>query len=735
MNDSKWTQLRGDGATQKCPPDLLANFKNEFDQLCTDAGNGANDRRQVSDDTRFCRWPGQSPDGKKHAEANNGEPAFPFEGASDRRERTADGITNEQVIIIMAALMRANFSFMGVPGRRTRANDQLASRLLTLWEWVRTNQLGTEWFVEWTKFVQWRQGDSPALAFMQVSWHQETALKLVTIAAEDVMEKALAEISADGTPPAPEDQLDLADLLVNEARDEERASLIGALWPEIRPDSAKRAALALRTEAEASFPYPTPIENRLKLKARRLFYDIFIPENTTDLKRARMVYVREWFTETELRAREAKGDFEQGFLDGILQHEGESGWKHWTRYRETGEWSDKPERRDWDKQAQRGLYEIITVMYSACNTDGIPGTYAVEYSAFVDTPATKQELIDYNLGTHRYPFVCSQREILTDKLWDSRGNSELSATEQNALKILHDMFTDNAQLSTVPPLEVPAARPKMAIVWKPMGQIRVTRSGEVKPMPTPQFPQAAGEMMRTVRDGLARYFGQMAESNPADLVRLYQQNLVDFMMLPVAEVMWMGLSLAQQFLPDEVLADILAEPGATYDRDAAEQDPFRVEASFEAGMLSLDYMKTVGDMITSYVLKWDTQQTVPRDEAVKWFLGGISPRLAARLTRPLEEANQSEVTDEENNFTKIASGQEPAIMEDGQNFQLRRETLLGIGQKNPEAFQALAPASRRILETRLKHFDFMLAQQQNAVIGLTGTQPALNAGTAPAAAA
>ena len=730
MKETKWTQIRGDGATQPCPPELLAKLKTEFDQLCTDAGNGANDRRQIADDTRFCRWPGQSPDGKKYAENNNGQPAFPFEGASDRRERTADNITNEQVIIIMAALMRANISFFGIPGQQTRANDELASRLGALWEWLVRNQLGTEWFVEWTKFAQWRQGDSPALAFMQVGWHQETALKLVTIAAEDVMEKALAAIGQQGQPPTPEDELDLADLLVNEARDEERAQLLAALWPEIRDDTAKKAAKALRTQAEATFPYPTIVENRLKIKARRLFHDLFIPENTTDLKRGRMLFVREWFDETQLRERDAKGDFEPGFLTEILKHEGQSGWKHYSRYRINGEWGDAPMQREWDHNAQRGLYEIITVMFPSCNADGIPGTYSVEYNAFVDVPATKQTLLEYKIGRHRFPFVDSRREILTDKLWDSRGNSELSATEQHALKILHDMFTDNAQLSTVPPLEVPASRPKMAIVWKPMGQIRVQRSGEIKPMPTPQFPQAAGEMMKVVREGLARYFGQIADSNPADLVRLYQQNLVDFFMLPVAEVMWMSLSLAQQYLPDEVLADILGQPGQPVDRSDADQDAFRVEASFEAGMLSLDYMKTVGDMITNFVLKWDTQQTVPRDQAVKWFLGGISPQLAARLTRPLDQANQSEITDEENNFTKIASGQEPPMLEDGQNFQLRRETLLGIGQKNPQAFQALTPASRAILETRLKHFDFQIQQQQNAITGLTGAKPALEQGAA-----
>ena len=128
---------------------------------------------------------------------------------------------------------------------------------------------------------------------------------------------------------------------------------------------------------------------------------------------------------------------------------------------------------------------------------------------------------------------------------------------------------------------------------------------------------------------------------------------------------------------------------------------------------------------------------------VKWYLGQLSRRLANRLTRPVDAANQSEIDDEEANFTKIAAGVEPPMLEEGQNYALRRQTLLGIGQKNPEAFRKLTPQSWAILEARLKHFDGMLEQQKNAVIGRTMAAPALpeapqaaapDAGAAPAAA-
>lgn len=731
-NDTKWNQLRADGGTQPCTAEQLTQLKTTFTQMCRDAGSYVNDRRELAENTRKSLWPGQSLDGKKHAIALGGKAAFPFEGASDSRNRTADNITNEQVQIIMAALMRFNLGFTGVPGANSLKNDQVAAKLSALWEYVERNQLGAEWFVEWTKFCQWRQGDSPAVGIMQVYWHQERALRPETITTDDFIARAQAAGLAQGIETGPEDVLDLTDLSANPARLEELAGLLQTLWPDLPKGRAAKVAAALQTDATATFPYPYVAENRLRIKARRLFHDIFWPENTTDPQRARRIDVREWFTKEELREMDARGDFKPGFLDEVLKHEGTSAWQHYTYYNQFGEFTDSLVQRPWNKEKQRGLYELITTFYRASNADGIPGTYSVQWHHAVEIAGTDQELLDYRLPGRRYPFVISAREILSDSLWESRGNSELSATEQNALKILHDMFMDHAQLNTIPPLEVPLNRPKLALLWAPLSQIKTNRPGEIRPMPTMPFPQSADAMMKHVKEGLARYFGQIAETNPTDLVRLYQQSLVDFMLIPVAEAMTLGLQLCLQFMDEADLAQILGTDGMEL---AAEQKSdtvrFRCELDFEAGMLSLDFMKQVGAMISEFVLKWDTESTVPRDVLVKWFLGQLSRRLANRLTRPVQDANQSEIDDEEKNFTKIAAGVEPPMMEDGQNYALRRQTLLDIGTKNPDAFRALPPKNWAILEARLKHFDGKLEQQKNAVIGRTMAAPALDA---PAAA-
>lgn len=731
---AQWDQLKGDGGTQVCSPTQLTNLKNEFQQLCKDAGFGVNDRRQIADDVRFCRWTGQSPDGRKHDNALLGKAAFPFDGSSDKRERTADAIANEQVTILMSALLRANIGFRGVKGE----DDPLGDALSLLWEWVLSDQVGPEWLMEWTKFAQWRQSDSPAVGIMQIYWHQERALRPEHVTAEDVMQKALAAAQTMQMQVTPEAQADLQDLMTNPARTVELAGLIGGLWDELTPGRAKKVAEQLQTQGDASFPYPYICENRLKVKARRMFDDIFIPENTpTDFnKRARVIYVREWFTRAELEEREAMGDFQPEFLAKVLEHEGETGWQHLTRWdAQTGEYAEMPARRDWNKDRQRGHYELITAIFKASNTEGIPGIYSVVYHANVEIPGSKLELIDYKIPGGKYFFVGSSRELLTDRLWDSRGISELAMTEQNALKQLHDSFLDHAQLSTVPPIKVPRSRPKLALVIKPMVLIKEDRPGEIAWMQPPAYPQTNENTRKDIREGLARYFGQMSDTNPPDLIRLYMEHLVNFFLVAVGEAVSMGMRLCAQYLDDETIAAVVGEDQVALVRSIdAEDAVFRCELDFEAGMLSLDFMEKVGTMITNFVLPWDTQSTVQRDVLVRWFLTAISKTLKSRLVRPVTEANQSEADDEENNFTKIAAGIEPPMMEEGQNWALRKQTLLGIGQKNPEAYKKLTPASLQILEARLKHLGGMEEQQKNAQIGRTMAAPALPGAAEPAAA-
>lgn len=714
-NKTKWQLLRGDGSSQALPAEKFAALKAEFEQMSKDAGANVNDRRMLSEDTRFCRWAGQSTDGRKHDDAIDGERAFPFDGASDARIRLADELVQEQVIVILASLMRMQ---LGVNGTEV-LDMELAADVNVLWNWMLNNQLGAEWFVEMSKVFQARQGDAPAVGILQVYWHEERALKALTITPQDVLTKAVEAMQAQQIPVTPEEGADLQDMLANVARADELAGLLRALWPEMPAARAKVVAKELQEEQTAEFAYPYTVENRLRIKARRLFQDIFCPQNTTDPQRARMWFVREWFTEPELREMDARGDFNDGFVEEVLKHEGETGWKELLHSDADGSFTAEAVERTWNKNEQRGQYELITAFFRASNSLGIPGIYTVQYHHAVERPGTDMLLFDSPKG--RYPFFANAREIITDSLWDSRSLPELSSTDQNALKQLHDSFLDHVQLVTIPPVEIPASRPKMSLVFRPLGQIRVSRPGEIRPISLGQYPVANDKAQAAIDQRTGRYFGRMVATNTPDWIRVYQQNLIDSAFVGVAEVVRYGLALAWQYLPDETLARVLGH-ALPKQAEAMEYD---VQVSFEAGMLNLDYLKAVGEMISSYVLQWDTMSTVQRDKLVRWFFSSISPTLAQELLVPAPVANQKEVDDEKNLFVQITAGIEPPMLEQGQNFQLRLQTQQEIGQKNPEAWDKLTPKSREILEARLKHLQQMVTQGENAQIGRTGARPAL----------
>jgi hypothetical protein len=727
--DLRQFTVKGDGGTIVCAPARLTWLKDEFRHITTHAGWSVNDRRWLAEDTRYCRWPGQSPDGRKHSDANAGKPAFPFEGASDVRMRTADEIINEQIILIMAAVMRMQLKFTSPDPAKAKLGDQMA----VLWEWMKNNQLRREWFVELRKLAQFRQGDSPAVGFLQVYWHEDTAMINLTVSAEEALEQILKDSADQGDQVTSEIEANLKQVFSDRAHADLLAQIIGAHWPDLSPARAKAAAADMQKNGEATFPYPVAKPGRVALRARRLMKDIFVPENTEETERARVIYIAEWFTAPELRDKERKGDFQPGFVDEVLKHEGETAWRHWTYWNVNGDYSNRIVERSWDKERHRGQYQILTAYFKGSNKDGIVGIYSVGYHHAVEIPGTKMELFDCEHG--KYPFPVFTREILTGRLWDTRGIAELSMTEQQALKTLHDSFIDHAQLSTVPPVKVPASRPKLALVIGPLKLIKEQRPNEISFMAPPAYPASNDKANERIEKRLNRFFGRMSPDNAPDWIRAYQQDLIDFFLLDLVEAIKIALQLNQQYMDDETLLRVLGPDGLPIAKSVKDiQGQFDIEITFDAGMLSMDFIKIMADLVSNYALKWDSKGLIRRDELEQWFLGSLSPSLARRLLRPVKDADQSEVEAAQVDFGKIKDGIEPDRPTDGVDFQTRLDTILGIGQMNPEAFQTLAPNSRKILEDHVQYLQGQIMQQQNAVVGREMAKRTLPIQGAPAAA-
>jgi hypothetical protein len=703
--------VSGDGGNAKVTDAELIKFKDEVAQIARAAAYNVNERRFASEETRFTIWEGQSPDGRKHSEAQDGKPAFPFEGASDARIRLADQIVNERVLILTAAALR---NLPRVKGLELD-NEDLGHRLTTVLKWVLKNKLGSQYFREIVKLAQYQEADSPAGAVLGVWWEQEVQLEMQTVTTQQLM-LLLQQMGLDAPAIA-----ELEAQLMNPDRDDETAQALQELLPHLTAKRAKQVVAELRENQTAEYPSPYLKSDHPVVCSYRLFEDIFMPTNTTDGQRCRCYFVREWVAEWDLRERIVSENYDPKFVDEALKHEAESMFPLYRRNPTQGDFMVI--KQEESKDSYRGMYELVHVYFRAVNEDNVPGIFYLTMHGQVKFAAYERRLLDFKHG--QYPFTWFTREILGTRLLDSRGVPELVATEQWSMKLLADSFNDNVSLATVPPIKVPRRRTKMAVVIGPLKIIKEDRPGDVSWMEPPAYPQGNQAQQAEIRRRVDEYFGRISAEIPPMLTQLHQNGMVLQFLSSLTDALTQMLQLCQQYISDEELAMITGEDGKPIARSRQDiQGKFNVELTFDPRDLDMDYLKNIVGMIVQ-ILQIDTLNTVQRDKLVQRLFMAIDPNLATETLRPVEAAQQSEIEDEENNFTKINAGIEPPMVANGLNFPLRLQVLQGIPQKNPEAFQKLTPVSRQIYEARVKYLANQVQQLKNAQIGRQVGQPAL----------
>jgi hypothetical protein len=709
--------LDGPAADSEASQADLVKFKAEMAQISKDAAYSVNERRFAAEETRFCIWEGQSPDGKKHSDALNGAQPFPFEGASDGRIRLADMIVNERVLLLTTAALLSLPRVMGLELRQ----EGFAGRMQTLLKWVLNNQLAGEYYREITKLAQFQEADSPAGAVLGVYWWQEYGLKITTMTLPQIVQVLTGSPSQGGFGLDPAELPALEAMLMDPQRDGESAEFLAQLVPEVTKSRARKMVKQLRETQSAEFPQKYLKCNRPKLCAHRLFDDIFFPANTTEFQRARCVFTREWISEVEVRERQVTMGWSEEFVEEVLKHEAQTGFPLYKRDPVQGDFAVA---RQENKETFKGLYEVITAYYPAVNDDNVPAHYTLTFHHAVDFPAKERELVEYAHG--KLPGVYFSREVLTQRLWDARGIPEICATDQNGLKLLYDSFNDNVQLGTVPPIKVPRRRAKQSVVIGPLKIIKEDRQGEISYMESPAYPQGNDKAQDKIMARVNEYFGRICETVLPQLSQLHQSGATRWFLENLREALIMVLQLCQQYLTDEEIQTITGADGLQVARTVEDiQGEFNLQLSFNASALNLDYLKAVFQLIAEYVLPIDTLGTVQRDRLVQWLLSSVDANLAQDVLIPVQAAQQKEVTDEQDNFAKISAGVEPQMVAEGQNFGLRLQVLQNIIQQNPEALQKLTPVSKKIFIARVDYLQNQVQQQKNAQIGRQVGQPAL----------
>ncbi len=737
-------EVDGDGGDAKVNDEDLKWLKNEVEDIANNANSGVWSARESCDNTRFCKWPGQSDDGKKHRENLGGAEPFPFEGASDARIRLADGTINTLVSLLFVSAMRNDLKVTGIES----LDSARAQKIKTLLRWVITNQLGSQYVWEIIKLLQYLIADSPAVAIMGVYWNREPSLRMKDITVEELM-----QITAEMVMENPEEWVavpesmtveelheavttavkELTDIINDPERQEDGVRILQEFYPHLKEKRAKRVIKELRDTEKSSFPVPYLKKDQPAITAHKLFEDIFIPSNTPDdIQRARVIFHRGWYSKVEIKSKIVSEGWKESFVNKVVGdgdthkgHEGLSGFPVLLN-NVSGEYIS--DVRAQDAEPNKGMYEVVTAYYRAVNDDSIPGIYVVPFSCFVDEEAKERALLDYEHD--KYPFVAFRREVLSSKLLESRGVSELLLTHQSALKMLHDSRGDFTSISTVPPIKGPQKRPKGKLLIRPMGYIPERRKDEIKVMDMGRYPVGNERMQEEIRRQVAEYFGLPHKDVSPEISHLLQEVAVLLFLSSLKDVFLMLLQLCKQYWPDEVIARVVGGKGLEFDRSREEiQGNYDIKLSFDVQDISLETLKIKADMIANIMVPLDTQSTIQRDKLVARLFHSLDPNMAEEAIVPVETASQSELQAARMDFVMIKAGIEPEMAEGGQNFGLRFQEINEILQKNPTAHEEMSEVSRAILDAYMQHLQFMVQQlTENSQIGKVGAKSVLEGG-------
>ena len=219
----------------------------------------------------------------------------------------------------------------------------------------------------------------------------------------------------------------------------------------------------------------------------------------------------------------------------------------------------------------------------------------------------------------------------------------------------------------------------------------------------------------------------MTESVNPNIAMLHMQDLADSWLLDMKVMMIQILALAQQYMLPEEISRVTGNDTPLAEGAADIRGRYDIVADFDARTLDTAALEAKMAFLTQNLVPLDSMGVIDRAQLIKVMLGSVDQNLANLLVRDIGAATQMEQEDEQGAFAKIAAGTEPPLKEGGQNAQIRLQTLQQIIQSNPAVMQRYQQDEifKRMIDARMQAFNFQLQQQQNAVIGRTGAQPAL----------
>ena len=657
------------------------------------------------DNIRFARWSGQTDDGKKHSEQRpEGNPAWPFEGASDVRNRLIDSSCNELTTLLCNAFEKAD-----IRGSATEMNDMTVSSVATtLLKWVRDSkmpqqlrkeaELGAQYALQygWTAFF--------------VGWQQHISVRSQPISMDEVVQMAQQSDS--------QTLMELPQLMMTAP--DQAAAIIQAAKGDISLADAKRMVKELAETGHSSYDEEYVSRNLPEIVALKPWDEIILPPEVADLQRSRVVFRRTWMSEVELREKITTEGWNPDWVERALQTIGKSSTFYNINLLPTT-----------TMIVYNGLNYTNMVEVVYCYTKQIDGDApAIFYTVICpqaasnrtedDSSWAKHERLDYAHG--EYPFVEFRREQLRRSIVDTRGIPELASTDQDEIKAQHDSIRDHTAFSTLPPIKVVK---RIGAINKvgPGVALPVTNQSDYTFMEPPaREPTVAFNLINRVEANHAAYFGTINAAVPPMKTQMLQQALINSWLMSWRSVFRQMFALCCQYMSPEEIYKIT---GASLPQNlSAIHDGFDLTVRFDVRDMDKEYVAQKIQFLTQ-IAQMDVGGVLNRNRLTEMMIQAIAPEMASELIVNQQQASQKMYRDVQSDIALMILGNEALYQENDPAAQTKLQYAQQILQQNQVAQKALQadPNFQQLFQNYVKSLQMSVMQQQNAQVGRIGVNP------------
>jgi len=674
----------------------------EFQRSTQNGGNTANIAE--NDDIRLARWAGQTHDGKKHSESlPDGEPAFPFEGASDVRCRLTDKTINEIVCMLMTVFDRCQVKVSG-----TEINDgDFAASANILMSWLTQNKLRTEIRNEAELLGQYTQ--QYGFSALNIVWEQEMGTRFQTIRMDELVNVVQQAVQQNPNTALRE----LPDAIMSGDKDDYAVDLIQQYIKTLDAKSVKKAIKELRETGKAEIPETYISKNLPSIVALKPYEEIAFPPETINIQQARVIFRRVFVSEVELRGMAKMNNWSDEFVEEAVAMAGMHSQFHDPNL--------IPAASLVNYQVHRNdhLIELVYAYSRQLDKDGVQGIYQTIFCPRSGSEMYAEHgLLGY--AHNKYPFVVYRRERLRRPIYESRGVPELCMTNQFEIKAQRDAIRDRTAFTTMPPILV---KKRLGGINKvaPAMHLPVTSPDDYRFMPAPTGDTAtAFNLIDRVDMENAQYFGLFHPNVSPQLTQVTQQNIVNNWLDVWSEAFNMTFSLMLQYLDPSEIESITGTPLPQNMSNISSQYDFRIK--YDVRELDTNFVIEKLKAIMQFVMPLDQGGVIDKNKLVKAAIEAIDPDKAKDIIINSGTASQLLYKDIQSDIGLMMLGNEANYVENDPSADTKLQYLQDIMSKNPKAQQSMQQDKhfRALLDNYVKNLQMSVMQQKNKQIGRTG---------------